>query len=206
VPGYGNVIISDPKGKEYWYQGLYLTMDRPFKDKWGARFVWTHAKAEQNGNDLFSLDYPSAAQYPRRAVPGSEKDRIVATGMFALPWDMRISTNISLGTGAATDVLDFSQGFSLENRQQTHPFGRSIYPPKSGWFADRNVDFRLQKDFRIHEDWTIGVTGEVFNAFNWATYGCLNNFIPPEGNPTFGQANCTTNLPRRYQVGARVSF
>jgi hypothetical protein len=50
------------------------------------------------------------------------------------------------------------------------------------------------------------VTGEVFNAFNWATYGCLNNFIPPEGNPTFGQANCTTNLPRRYQVGARVSF
>ncbi|MEO8505509.1 MAG: TonB-dependent receptor [Acidobacteriota bacterium] len=206
VPGYGNVILSDPRGKEYWYEGLFLTLDRPFKGKWGARFAWTHAKAEQNGNDLFSLDYPSASQYPRRAVPGSEKDRIVATGMVALPWDLRLSTNISLGTGGATDVLDFSQGFDLPARQQTHPFGRSIYPQKSGGFADRTVDFRLQKDFRIHDDWTIGVTGEIFNAFNWATYGCLNNFIPPGGNPTFGQASCTTNLPRRYQVGARVSF
>ncbi len=206
VPGFGNVLISDREGKEYWYEGLFLTLDRPFRDSWGARLVWTHGKAEQNGNDLFSLDYPSAAQYPRRDVPGSERDRIVATGMVALPWDLRFSTNISLGSGAATDVLDFSQGFDLAARQRTHPFGRSIYPPRTWGFADRNVDFRLQKDFRIHENWTIGVTGEVFNAFNWTTYGCLNNFIPPEGNPTLGQANCTTNLPRRYQVGARVSF
>lgn len=206
VPGFGNVIVSDPKGKDYWYQGIYLTLDRPFRDRWGARVVWTHAKAEQNGNDLFSLDYPSAAQYPRRDVPGSERDRIVATGMVELPWELRLSANLSFGSGAATDVLDFSQGFDLAARQRTHPFGRSIRPDKTWGFADRTIDFRLQKDFPIAKALSLSVVGEVFNAFNWATYGCLNNFIPPEGNPSFGQAGCTTNLPRRYQVGARVSF
>lgn len=206
VPGYGNVIISDPEGKRYWYQGLFLTLDRPFSNGWAARVAWTHAKAEQNGNDLFSLDYPSAASYPKHEVPGSERDRIVATGMFDLPWTMRFSTSISLGTGGATNVLDFSQGFSLENRLATKPFKDSIRPPTTWGFADRDVDFRLQKDFHISGDYSVGVVGEVFNAFNWATYGCLNNFVPPEGNPSLGQAGCVTNLPRRYQIGARVSF
>jgi hypothetical protein len=205
VPGFGNVIISDPDGKEYWYSGVYLALDRPYANNWGAHVVWTHGKAEQNGNDLFSLDYPSASQYPRHEVPGSERDRIVASGIFGLPWDLHFATNISLGTGEATNVLDFSQGFSLADRQRTHPFERSIRPPKTWGFADRSVDFRLEKNFVIGGV-SLGVIGEMFNAFNWTTFGCLANFIPPEGNPTFGQPTCVSNLGRREQVGLKVSF
>jgi hypothetical protein len=206
VPGFGNVIISDPEGKRYWYDGLFLTLDRPFSGRWGAHVAWTHAKAEQNGNDLFSLDYPSAAQYPRHEVPDSERDRIVANGIFALPWwDLRFSTNISLGTGGATNVLDFSQGFDLAARQRTHPFERSIRPPTTWGFASRSVDFRLEKSFPVGPT-SVALVGEIFNAFNWASYGCLNNFIPPEGNPTFGDPTCVTNLGRREQVGLKINF
>jgi outer membrane receptor protein involved in Fe transport len=205
VPGFGNVIISDPEGKRYWYDGVYLTLDRPFTGRWGARVAWTHGKAEQNGNDAFSLDYPSAATYPRHEVPGSERDRIVAVGIFGLPWDLRFSTNLSFGSGAATNVLDFSQGFDLAARLRTHPFERSIRPPKKWGFADRTVDFRLEKDFDLGPT-SMGIVGEVFNAFNWATYGCLNNFVGPEGNPSLGQAGCVTNLGRREQLGLKVSF
>ena len=206
VPGFGNVIISDRDGKRYWYDGVYFTLDRPYRDNWSVRLAWTHGKAEQTGNDLFSLDYPSAAAYPKHEVPDSERDRIVATGIFGLPWEIRFATSITLGSGAATNVLDFSQGFDLAAREKTHPFERSIRPQQTWGFADRSVDFRLQKDFPIGHDFSVGLVGEVFNAFNWATYGCLNNFIPPEGNPSLGQAGCVTNLPRRYQVGAKVSF
>ena len=206
VPGFGNVIISDPNGKRYWYDGIYLTLDRPFTDRWGAHLAWTHGKAEQNGNDLFSLDYPSAAAYPRHEVPGTERDRIVANAIFGLPWDLTFSTNISLGTGGATNVLDFSQGFDLPARLRTHPFERSIRPATTWGFADRSVDFRLEKDFRTIHNISVGVVGELFNAFNWASYGCLNNFIPPEGNPTFGQPTCVTNLGRREQVGLKINF
>jgi hypothetical protein len=199
------VIISDPEGKRYWYEGIYLTLDRPYTGRWGVRLAWTHAKAEQDGNDLFSLDFPSAAEYPRHEVPGSERDRIVATGIFGLPWDVRFSTNISLGTGGATNVLDFSEGFDLPARQRTRPYEDSIRPPQTWGFASRSVDFRLQKDFDIGGT-SVALVGEIFNAFNWTNFGCPNNFIGPEGNPTFGDPTCVTTLGRREQVGIKFNF
>jgi len=206
VPGFGNVIISDPNGKRYWYDGVFLTFDRPFSGNWGAHFAWTHAKATQTGNDLFSLDFPSAAAYGRHEVPGSEHDRIVANAIFGLPWELHFSTTLSFGSGAAFNVLDFSQGFDLPAREQTHPFKNSIFPQKTWGFADRSIDFHLEKDFRTVGSVSVGVVAEVFNAFNWASYGCLDNFISPGGNPNFGNPGCVTNLGRREQVGLKVHF
>src|SRR6185503_4231350 len=201
-----NVLISD-NNKRYWYNGVYVTVDRPFttNDRWGARVAYTYGNAEQNGNDLFSLDYPSAAAYPKHNVPGSERNRIVATAIAGLPWDVRFSTIISLGSGGATNVLDFSKGFSLANRLETQPFKRSIYPERTWGFAERNVDMRLEKDFGFGPV-KLDVIGEVFNLFNTTTFGCLANFIPPEGNPNLGSPGCVTNLARRFQAGLRVNF
>ncbi len=206
VPGFGNVIISDPNGKRYWYDALFFTLDRPFTNNWGVHLAYTHANAKQTGNDLFSLDYPSAAAYGKHDVPGSEKDRIVANGIFGLPWELTFSTTITLGTGAAFNVLDFSQGFDLPAREQTRPFDRTIYPPKTWGFADRSVDFHLEKDFRVAGSVSVGIVGEIFNAFNWASYGCLDNFIGPGGNSNFGNPQCVINLPRREQVGLKINF
>lgn len=206
VPGYGNVIISDPNGKRYWYDGIFLTLDRPFVNNWSFHLAYTHGDAKQTGNDLFSLDYPSAAAYGKHDVPGSEKDRIVTNAIFGLPWDMRFSTTITLGSGAAFNVQDFSQGFDLPAREITRPFDRSIYPEKTWGFADRSVDFHLEKDFRVAGSVSVGVVGEIFNAFNWASYGCLDNFIGPGGNPNLGNPSCVINLPRREQVGLKINF
>lgn len=208
VPGFGNIIISDPVGKRYWYNGEYLTFDRPYsgKEHWGAHFAWTHAKAEQNGNDLFSLDYPSASAYPKHEVPGSERDRITASGIFGLPWDVRFSTIIGLGTGAAFNVLDFTQGFDLPSRLITQPFKNSIRPPKTWGFADRSVDFRAEKDFPGYRTTSIGLVAEVFNAFNWTSFGCLDNFEGPGGNPNLGNPGCVIRLGRREQVGLKINF
>jgi outer membrane receptor protein involved in Fe transport len=206
VPGFGNVLISD-NNKSYWYNGLHFVIDKPYTGNgWGAHVAWTHGKAEQNGNDLFSLDYPSAAAYPKHEVPGSERDRIVATGIWGLPYDVRMSTILSFGSGGATNVLDFSKGFSLANRLQTLPFKRSIRPPTTWGFADRTVDFRFDKEFHVLHAASVGVIAEVFNAFNFHNYGCLANFIPPEGNPSLGQPGCVINLGRREQLGLRVTF
>jgi outer membrane receptor protein involved in Fe transport len=206
VPGYGNVIISDPEGKRYWYDGIFFSVDRPFVNNWSFHLAYTYADAKQTGNDLFSLDYPSAAAYGKHDVPGSEKNRIVANGIFGLPWDMRFSTTITLGSGAAFNVLDFSQGFDLPAREQTRPFDRTIYPPKTWGFADRSVDFHLEKDVKFAGNFSVGVVGEVFNAFNWASYGCLDNFIGPGGNSNFGNPGCVINLGRREQVGLKINF
>jgi Carboxypeptidase regulatory-like domain/TonB-dependent Receptor Plug Domain/TonB dependent receptor-like, beta-barrel len=213
VPGYGNVIISDPEGKRFWYNGLFATLERPYasQSRWGARLSWTHSKAEQNGNDLFSLDYPSASQYPRHIVPGTERDRVVASGIFGLPFDVRLSSIITLGSGRAQNVLDFTQGFSLADRLKTHPFSQSIYPPKSGGWAQRTVDLSLEKEVRILGRSKLGVRADLFNAFNSPVYGCLPEFFGPGSTPIVGEATveqsgCVTNLARRYQLGVKVGF
>lgn len=212
IPGLGNVIKSDPEGKRYWYDALQAKLDKPYttQSRWGATFAWTHGKAQQTGNDLFSLDFPSAAAYGKHDVPGSERDRVTATGIFALPWDVKFSAIASFGSGQFTNVLDFTQGFSLENREATHPFSRSITPPKKGGWADRNVDLKGEKDFATFGRTSVGIIGGVYNAFNWTSFGCLNNFIGPPPNSdqiaNLGAPNCVIRLGRREEVGFKVSF
>jgi outer membrane receptor protein involved in Fe transport len=207
APGFGAVILNDPVGKSFWYEGESITIDRPYtsQTRWGARFLYTHAKAEQNGNDLFSLDAPSASAYARHPIPGSEPNHFNATGIFGLPFDFRFSTNVTLGSGPATPVFDFSKGFSLQGRLATGVINRAVYPPKSSGFGFRNVDFRLEKDFNFGRT-GIGIVAEIFNAFNFTNFGCLESFVPPEGNPNLGRPNCVVSLGRREQIGLKLNF
>jgi hypothetical protein len=209
VPGFGNVIINDPVGKSFWYDGQSITLDRPYtrQNGWGVRFSYTHAKAQQNGNDLFSLDLPSAASYAKHPVAGSEPNRFQANAIFGIPWDMRFSTNVTLSTGPATPIHDFSQGGSLSERLATGVINGAVYPPKSGGFGYRNVDFRLEKDFKAFARTSVGVVAEIFNAFNFTNYGCLSDTIN-KGDPrsNLGKPNCVVSLGRREQVGLKVNF
>jgi outer membrane receptor protein involved in Fe transport len=207
VPGFGNVIISDPEGKKYWYNGIYLTADRPYNSQsnWGARFSYTHSDAKQTGNDLFSLDFPSAAAYPKHTVPGTEPNHFVGVGIVGLPWDMRFSTTVTLGSGGAANLLDFHLGFSLQNRIDSNAYAGTLYPEKTNGFGYQSLDFRLEKAFPIGP-LSLGVIGEVFNATNANNYGCLNNFLGPEGNPSLGSPGCVVSLGRREQLGLRLTF
>lgn len=209
APGFGNIILNDPVGKSFWYDAQSITLDRPFtaQTRWGAHFVYTHAKAEQNGNDMFSLDLPSASLYARHPIPGSEPNRFIATGIFGIPWDMRFSTSVTLSSGGATPITDFSQGFSLAGRLATGVKRGAVYPPKKGGFGYRNVDFRLQKDFSAFAGLSIGVVAEVFNAFNFTNYGCLTDFLGPnDSRANLGKPNCVVSLGRREQVGLKLTF
>ena len=41
------------------------------------------------------------------------------------------------------------RSLGLSDRLKTQPFRDSIRPPKTWGFADRDIDFRLSKDFRV---------------------------------------------------------
>jgi len=209
APGFGAVIINDPVGKSFWYDGASVTLERPYtgNNKWGARFTYNHATAEQNGNDLFSLDLPSASLYARHPRSGSEPNRFNATAIVGLPWDVRFSTNVTLGTGEATPFFDFSKGFSLAGRLQTGVINDAVYPPKENGFGYRNVDFRLSKDLPAFSGTSVSIVAEVFNAFNFTNYGCLNSFVGDNNDRShLGDPNCVVSLGRREQIGLKVSF
>src|SRR5206468_12156106 len=116
------------------------------------------------------------------------------------------STNVTVGTGPATPVFDLSKGFDLPGHLATGVINRAVYPPKSGGFGYRNVDFRLEKEFPTFGRTSVGLVGEVFNAFNFTNYGCLDSFIPPEGNKNLGTPSCVVSLGRREQIGLKLNF
>ena len=209
VPGFGNVIISDPAGgRRMWYNAWQLSLDKPFMSNWGAHLAYTHAKAEENGGpDLFAFDLPNTSLYARHPTAGSEPNHLVATGIFGLPFDARFSTSITLGSGPATQLFDLTAGFDLAGHLGTGVINRAVYPPKTWGFGYRNVDMRLEKAVPIGGKTSVSVIGEMFNVGNWTNYGCLSNFLGPGGDPaTLGIPSCVSSLGRREQLGVKVNF
>ena len=135
---------------------------------------------------------------------GTQRNRIVASGIVGLPWEMRASAIATLGSGGQVHIHDFSRGF--DPGVPKRPFSeRTLEPPQTNGFAERNLDFRLEKSVPIFGGTSATLIAEVFNAFNTFQGSCLDNFDGP-GDETLGKSNCVVNLPRRYQLGVRVGF
>jgi outer membrane receptor protein involved in Fe transport len=200
VANYSGVFISEAS-KRFWYDALFLTVDKPYTtaSKWGLALAYTWGHSTQTGNDLFSLDFPTPADFGRRSTNNDERHRIVFSGIVGIPWDVRASALITLGSGLPIQVIDASKGFGINQLRFT-----SIR--QSGTFPYQSWDLRLQKDFPIAASARVGVVLEGFNLTNHRNYGCFNNFLPPEGNPNLGKPGCLATDGRRAQFGVNVGF
>ena len=203
IPGYSNILISRD-AKNTWYDALFVTADRPFRDRWGFSFAYTLAQAETIGGDLFSFDYPRVEDYPRHPTRDDERHRIVATGIVQLPYEFMLSTLVTLSSGLGFTVLDESRGSAIGQKQILLFAGR---PDET--LAYRSTDARLEKLFGIGGTRRVSVAVEGFNIFNATNEACYEGFVPtlPAVNPNFGTASCVVdNSTRRFQLAVRYSF
>lgn len=205
VPGFSSILVGDDRGKT-WYDALQLRLDRGYRRPeegrfgWGAGLAVTVAERETEGfNDLFS--FPNPVDYPRQ-VRNDERVRIVANWIVDVPfaWGAQFSGLVNLGTGTRYDRGDrFALAF--EEGGFTPPRHDFII---SNAFAFRNVDLRLRKELVSLRGSRMGVTADLFNAFNWQNYGCYNTSNPDDDN--YGTAGCMISDPRRLQVGVEYNF
>jgi outer membrane receptor protein involved in Fe transport len=203
IPGFSNVLLSSDE-KKAWYDAMFLTLDKPFTadSRWGAQLTYTLGKAEEIGGDLFSLDYITVADYPRHPTATDERHRIVATGLYRLPADFRMSAFVQLASGVGYTIEDFSQGFGINQKRILLYTGRP-----EGTFNYKSVDLRLDKAFRVGGRQAFEVSAQVFNLFNWDNYTGYQQFIPPlpETNPNFGKPT-REDPKRRLQFGVAYRF
>jgi hypothetical protein len=199
---FSDIFISTA-AKKFWYDALYVTIDKPYTSasKWGAGLAYTFGKSRQTGNDLFSFDIPYTAE-PRHPTPNDERNRIVFNGIVGLPFDVRASALITLGSGLPYTILDASQGFDRPQFRLTLYGGR-----QSGTFPYQSWDLRLQKDIPIGPA-RLGFIVEGFNLTNHHNYGDFDGFIAklPEINATFGKPRKIVTDGRRLQFGVNVGF
>lgn len=207
--GYSNVLIG-VDGLETRYKALYVTLDKPYSESagWGVTLTYTLAKAEQNGNDLFSLDKITPADFGFRDKPGVERHSLVLSGIVDLPWGIRFSTLTKLGSGQAFQVFDASTPpyFSV-NTNKIY----SLFPDKNclGLFARCEVDVTFEKEIPLFDDHAMTFSVDVFNVFNNKNYGGFGGFVccgQPGSDFNLGVPSNLITLPRRIQFRGSYRF
>lgn len=207
--GFGNVLIGFD-GLDTRYKALYVTLDKPYNrfDGWGVSLAYTLQKAEQNGNDLFSLDKVLPQDYGFRDKAGVERHAIVLSGLVDLPWGIKFSTLTKLGSGQAYQVFDANTAPYFDVNTNVI---RSAFPEKNciGIFARCEVDITFEKEFGIAKDHALSFAIDIFNLFNNKNYTAFGGFVccgAPPSNFRFGEPNALLTLPRRIQFRAAYRF
>ena len=205
--GFQNIIYSTNSVKT-WYDALQIQANRPYRKTgptgWGAGLTYTYSTRSlagiDNPDDEFA--FPRAEFIPKHPS-NDEKSRVVANWTLDVPYayGVQFSGLITLGSGPRYDIAGrfdpshwVAGGFS--------PPGNSFLIPNA--WAYRSVDLRLRKDFPNVSGTTLGVTVDLFNAFNYQNYGCFNT--GPQPNTNFGKPGCVVSDPRRAQLGAEYHF
>lgn len=214
VPGnFGDVLLSTDD-KEAWYDGVYVTLDKPYSEdtRWGLTLAYTYSEAEETGGDLFSLDFPTIADYPRHPTAGDERNRLVLSAIFGLPRDFKLATLITLGSGTGYTIVDQSLGTGPGEIRYRYFTGRpdqASFVVPDAW-AFRSVDLRLEKTF-LFGGRAFSVVAEAINIFDYENYDprSYNGNIPAPGeppNPDFGRPTQLIEPGRRLQLGVRLDF
>jgi hypothetical protein len=205
--GYSNVLIGFD-GLDTRYKALYFTLDKPYtrNSGWGVNLAYTLSEAEQNGNDLFSLDGLTPDDYGWRRRRGDERHRVVISGIVDLPLGFQFSTLTTLGSGQAYQVTDATAGFDTGALRFT-----ARYPEKNcidGVFAFCEVNLTLANRFRVfgRED-QVEVAVDLLNAFNNKNFSGFDEFF--SSTDPLDPARIGTNLltlPRRVQFRLGYRF
>ncbi|MBA2685292.1 MAG: TonB-dependent receptor [Gemmatimonadaceae bacterium] len=212
VPAYSNILVGNNDVKT-WYNAMYLSLNRTYqrnelsKFGWGAGVAYTLAKAEQNGNDLFSFPAINVGGNARHPTSTDQRHQIVANFVTDIPyaWGIQFSGLMTLGSGLPYTVQEFVQ---------VPTGGQQVFLGQNRTPWQKNVDFRLQKDFlQLHGN-SVGITVSMFNVFNTQNLtgydGVLASAGPSQGGTTpnqhFGFANGVRTDGRRIQLGATYSF
>ena len=207
--GYANILIGSDS-LDTRYKALYVTLENPYTKErgWGVSLTYTLQKAEQNGNDLFSLDKPTPDGFGYRDKPGIERHSLVGTALVDLPWGIRFSTLTKLGSGQAYQVFDASTAPYFDiNTTRIY----SQFPKKNclGILARCEVDVTLEKEFTTFPGHALTLSVDVFNLFNNKNYTSFGGFVccgAPGSNFRLGEPNALLSLPRRMQLRAAYRF
>lgn len=217
-PNYAQAFIADDRVKT-WYDAMQLQLERPLhaETRWGGSLAYTLARAEEQGQSTdifwpFDERFPTVGDLPRRRAPGNQTHTIVANAIVRLPFDLRFSSIVNLGSGLTLNATDASQGWEIA-RQRTY-----IYePPKKPFlgmgrvFSTQNLDLRLEKQFSFASGQSLSLMADLFNAANTANFGCFDATIVPTRDQDvawrnrYGSPSCAAT-GRRLQLGLRYGL
>ena len=234
VPGTSASVLQYTSFGETWYKGLTVALSRRFGDRHQFMVSYTWSEAEDNGTDFQSefiaqdsgrgRDPANLDGLPLGFDPESEKGpslqdqrhRLVASGMYVMPWDLELSSIITVGSGRPYNVLagadlngDGDGGATDRARQVVTDIATSARRNDGTLPMQASVDLRVARRFLVGPLTVDGIF-EVFNLFNRSNYTAVNNVFgtgsyPSQAVSTFGQFTQAA-APRQIQLAMKVGF
>ena len=136
----------------------------------------------------------------------------MANTIVRLPYDIRFSSIVNLGSGITLNATDASQGWDLP-KQRTYTFQTPTKPflGLGHAFTTQNLDLRLEKGFSLGSGQRVSLMADLFNALNSANFGCFESTIVPLADQDaawrarYGTPSCAAP-GRRLQVGLRYGL
>ena len=126
-------------------------------------------------------------------------------GVYNIPWGLHLSGNFNASSGQPIDPLagaDVNGSGSGSSNQRAFQAAAKEFP--RNYFRNygfKTVNLRLLKDFRFYEKYTLQLSAEMFNLFNFA-----NVIIGPAGinnvNTIYGQGFDATGSPAPRRTDA----
>jgi outer membrane receptor protein involved in Fe transport len=183
---------------ESWYKGLTVALSKRFSHGHEFLLSYTLSKAENTTDDVFSqvqdqglgrnpadpLGLPLGFDASREKGPSQndQRHRAVLSGVFGLPWSLRLSTVVSAESGRPFTPLagvDLNGDGVQSDRARTDPRDPASSVGRNSELTEAhfNADVRLTRRFGMGAA-SVEAIAEVFNVFNTV------NFVQP--NATFG--------------------
>ena len=192
IPGYGSLILGQ-NGIETKLNSLLLSIDKPFTEAspWGVTIAYTYSDATElrtnsSEGETYVFDYPDVGNEFYTST-GVAKHRLVTTGIFGLPWDMTVSTKLTLATPIPRQAV---------NCLDVDIVGNCFFDPYEidDTLGYKQFDIALQKVWNTGSNISFKVRADLLNAFNWRNWTDYNDDRgnPTNGpNPNFGQRSGT---------------
>jgi hypothetical protein len=189
-------VVNLESSVNFNYNGLLLSLEKRFADRYGFRTSYTLSKAFNYANDdqiPFSNGpvNPNNLQLEYGPTPNDQRHRFTAAGTFELPYGFRLSPILTLASGVPMDILLpdgssripqlqrnaggrlFKTADELNNFLTAYNASRPVnqrlpLAPSNAKFNDNfsSLDLRLSKVFVFREKFRLEPIVEVFNLFN----------------------------------------
>ena len=222
---------------ETWFRALTLSLDGRVDNRFFFRVGYMLSKAEDTSTDFQSAFLPQNNGRGRDPLQLSglpigfrpddergpalhdERQRLVATGSYRIPWDVIVSGLVTAASGwpynilAGTDLNGDRDGGSFPSdraRQVPSDPATSLSRNAGRLPSQISVDARVSKSVQITGRLELEGLFEVFNLFNRTNFTDVQNVFgvgayPSNPAATFGRFTQAGNS-RQMQLAARIRF
>ncbi|ASK92085.1 TonB-dependent receptor [Xanthomonas campestris pv. trichodesmae] len=166
--GYSAIVLGT-NGVETRNNQLALQVEKPFDEEsgWGLTVAYTYSDAKENRQfgEHYALDRERVQDYGWREAGGIPKNRLVVTGIYELPYEIKLSGKLSL----ASQTARYGQNCLAGNDQC-----EIIQFKPDGTLGYKEFSIAANKEWDTGGGVKFNVRADILNVFNWVNYATFN--------------------------------